>query len=294
MTMHWLIRRYLGQKLQEKVAERAAAASSTQESAGGSAADPPLAADVALVFALWNEAGGLVDHLQGVVTRRGPGLVTHEGMLGAARVVVATSGPGREAARRATEAVLRGHRPRAVVTAGFAGGLDDTLRRGDLLLADTVVDCRGGRLTMGTSLPGAQGAASQACHTGTLLSVDQVVRTPAEKRRLGQQYHALAVDMETYAVVEICRQHKVPLLAVRVIHDAVDDQLPREVDHLLRQQTLAGRAGAVTGALWRRPSAAQDMWQLQQTGIEVSQRLALLLTDIVTELANRPDTAAGS
>jgi adenosylhomocysteine nucleosidase len=210
--------------------------------------------------------------------------VTHEGMLGKTRIVAATSGPGRDAARRATKAVLRGHRPRRVLTTGFAGGLDEGLRRGDLLVADTVVDCHGGSLAADIALPD-PAATARAYRTGTLLTVDQVIRTPTEKRCLGQQYHAMAVDMETFAVAEACRHNEVPWLAIRVIHDTVTDQLPEEVDHLLRQKTLAGRAGAVAGALFRRPSVAQDMWNLQQVSLEVSQHLAELLAGLLPQLA---------
>ena len=81
-------------------------------------------------------------------------------------------------------------------------------------------------------------------HRGPLLTADHVVRSPAERRSLLERYAALAVDMETFAVAEVCRQRQVPFASVRVINDVADETLPRDVEHLLRQKTGAARLGA--------------------------------------------------
>ena len=39
----------------------------------------------------------------------------------------------------------------------------------------------------------------------------------------------------------MCQQHGVPLLAIRVVSDAVDDELPPEIECLLAQKSLAGK-----------------------------------------------------
>ena len=53
--------------------------------------------------------------------------------------------------------------------------------------------------------------------------------------------------METLAVARICRWRQVPLLAVRVVIDPLDEELPCEVEHLLAQ-SKAGRLGAAVRA----------------------------------------------
>ena len=41
------------------------------------------------------------------------------------------------------------------------------------------------------------------------MTTDKLVRTPAEKESLGKQHQALACDMESYAIADVCRQKMV-------------------------------------------------------------------------------------
>jgi adenosylhomocysteine nucleosidase len=117
-----------------------------------------------------------------------------------------------------------------------------------------------------------------------MLTVDEIISRSADKRALGESHGALAVDMESWAVGEVCRQDKVPFLAVRIISDAVDEELPGELDNMLRQKSAAGLAGAVAGALWRRPSSAKDMVKLKRDALVNSDRLARFLSSIFEQL----------
>ena len=77
-----------------------------------------------VVFALGIEAGGTEDLLHGAVTLRGQGFVVRQGELRDRRIVLVQSGPGRTRAASAAQALLDGHHPEVVISAGFAGGLD--------------------------------------------------------------------------------------------------------------------------------------------------------------------------
>ena len=89
---------------------------------------------------------------------------------------------------------------------------------------------------------------SPGVHCGPLLTADRVVRLPGEKRSLFSRYGALAVDMETYAVAEVCQRRQVAFSSIRVINDTADETLPGDVEHLLRQKTGAARLGAALDA----------------------------------------------
>ncbi len=173
---------------------------------------------VGLVFALPIEAGGLIDRLSGVIRIEGHGFVAREGGLDGRRLVIVESGAGRAAAARATTALVAGHHPQWIISAGFAGGLHDSLAQGDLLMADRIVDQTGRVLDIDLKI---DRQAQRHLHVGRLLTMDRVIDTAEEKAALGRQFDALAVDMETIAVAEVCQEEKIRFLSVRVIIDAL-------------------------------------------------------------------------
>ncbi len=214
-----------------------------------------------VIFALGIEAGPLEDLLCGAVRIRSRGFSAREGGLKGRRTVIARSGAGQKNAARATELLIDGHRPSVVISAGFAGGLDQKLKRHDILLPDQVIDASGGQIILEEAdrrlqyLPNWPGL-----HRGKLLTADHVVREPIAKQALFQQHQAQAVDMETFAAAEVCQRRGVPLLAVRIILDAAADALPPYVERLLCQKSKAARLGAALAVLWRRPSSFKDFW----------------------------------
>jgi adenosylhomocysteine nucleosidase len=76
-------------------------------------------------------------------------------------------------------------------------------------------------------------------------------------------------------------------LSVRIITDGVDDELPVEIDHLAKQTSLAGKLGAVTGAVFRRPSSMKDLYRLKETALLSSDRLAEFLESLMPLMAPR-------
>ena len=107
-------------------------------------------------------------------------------------------------AAKAAHAMIDAYRPRLVVSAGFAGGLDPRVRRQDLVVATSLIGSgaggEGSEITLDPArfLPGLDEV--QNLHRGRLLTVDRVVRLPVEKHELGRQHDALAADMETFCV----------------------------------------------------------------------------------------------
>ncbi len=269
------------QKRPSATAAEAVRRAGEETAAAATAAQDPSAVecDIAVLMALDIEAGGLLDLMRSTVKTRGAGFTAYSGSLAQQRVVLTVTGPGGEAAECATGALIAGHSPKWVISAGFAGGLHDDLGRGDLLVADRIVSPDGRRLTIDFQMSKTAGL-----HVAALLTVDHIVHTPEEKRSLGQQYGARAVDMETMAVAQHCHRAKQCFLAVRVISDTVEDHLPSDIEHLMRQKSKAGQAGAVARALFRRPTSVKDMWRLKQDAITDSDRLASFLVQILPRL----------
>ncbi len=94
--------------------------------------------------------------------------------------------------------------------------------------------------------------------------------------------------METFAVAEVCRRRQIPFLAIRVVVDAVGDQLPPDVDLLLQQKSAAARWGAAFGAILNRPGSLADLLKLKEQALMASDRLGKFLSSVIQALAPLP------
>ncbi|MGD9722744.1 MAG: hypothetical protein AB7O59_15530 [Pirellulales bacterium] len=279
-----------------RTAAMQAAAGAAAQAEPAHAEQPPTRAretcHVGLVFALGIEAGGLIDRLHGVIRIEGAGFTAREGGLEGRRLIVVETGVGQKAAAHATRALIEGHRPQWVISAGFAGGLHPDLAQGDILLVDQIVDATGRRLELDLKLDRAAIAAERHLHVGSLVTVEHIVREPNEKLALGERHGALAVDMESLAVADVCREEGTRFLAVRIISDAVGRALPKDIDNLVKRTSTAGRLGAAAGAILRRPSSIKDMWQLKEDALVASERLANFLVGMISQLPKSPPPSA--
>jgi adenosylhomocysteine nucleosidase len=120
--------------------------------------------------------------------------------------VVVCGGIGSEAARRATEAIVELYRPRLVISAGFAGGLDPALAMGDVLRPRHVLNGGDGSRT------------DSGLGEGVLISFPHVA-SREQKAKLREAYGAQAVDMEASAVAQGAQAHGLGFMACKVIFD---------------------------------------------------------------------------
>lgn len=239
------------------------------------AAEQPCLAGI--VFALPIEADAFERRVADRREWRGPGLTFHEGTVAGGRVAWCVAGVGGPAATRATGLLIDGHRPRAIVSAGFAGGLDAALPRGAVVRPAAVVTESGGE-----PIPLAAGDPPGG---PLLVSVEAVAATVDRKRDLAARTGAGVVDMETHAVATAAAAAGLPCHCIRVISDDATQTLPPEVAALARPQSAARRFGAVLGALGRRPTAALDLWRLYEHAVVDGRTLATALERLCGELA---------
>ena len=78
----------------------------------------------------------------------------------------------------------------------------------------------------------------------TLAFGPWLVRRPAEKQALGETHKAMALDGESFAVAQLCQREKIRFLAVRIINEALQDELPQEVQRVAGRKTQAARCMA--------------------------------------------------
>lgn len=140
------------------------------------------------------------------------------------RVVV--TGMGSRNAAEGLATALASERPGWVITSGFAGGLNPTHATGDLLhqtdhpLMDAAARAHGSR-------------------AARFQSVDRVLATAREKDLLFRASGADAVEMESGVIQRLCAEAHLPCLTLRVVSDAVQEDLPLDFNGFMREdQTL--------------------------------------------------------
>jgi 4-hydroxy-3-methylbut-2-enyl diphosphate reductase len=116
--------------------------------------------------------------------------------------------------------------PDAVVVAGVGGGVSPELRAGDVVVASEVRDDVG-RTVLRAAAPLVAALRQQGLrvHIGPMVSTDHIVTGP-EREQLART-GALAVDMESSAVVRALPTRDLPVAVVRVIVDTAYTPLGR-------------------------------------------------------------------
>ena len=237
-------------------------------------------ADVGIVCALPIEMGAFLDRCQRIRRYTGGDFVFRGGRYDEVRVAIVESGVGFERARRATQALIDAHTPPWIVSAGFAGALDSEIKAGDIVMANSLADTHGNELSIDLNL---SAAGQKGLHVGRIVTVDQVVRTIAAKQTLQARFGGIAVDMESLAVAQVCRETGTRFLAVRAITDDLSADLPPEILSLVGS-TGTARLGAAVAAAWKRKGSIKEMWRLRESAHAAAGRLADFLDGVIKQL----------
>jgi 4-hydroxy-3-methylbut-2-enyl diphosphate reductase len=133
---------------------------------------------------------------------------------------VVRTGMGHARARRAAESLASEIEPgAAVVLAGVSGGLDPSLRPGEIVVATSVRAPDGEELVLSASDAGAVASelrrAGRSVHLGPIVSSTTLVH--GERRAELSRSGALAVDMESAWVARALAGHR--LVIVRLVAD---------------------------------------------------------------------------
>jgi adenosylhomocysteine nucleosidase len=250
--------------------------------------DPLFLDDPCILFALRREAQPFYREFR--PQQRFPGAPCRARFCGPEflPVLVLETGMGPAAVESALQWVLSkpafgnlAYRPKCVIAAGFAGALREEQAVGDIILA---TDVAGGdpETCWPTTWPGElpPGEWRPPLHRGRLVSTDQLIGDPEQKRRLGVAHDALAVDMESATVARLCQKHSMPFGCVRAISDAVHTPLSSELATLL----AAGRVSPVRllACIARRPSIIRELWSLARGTRLAAEQLQKALGELLT------------
>ena len=170
--------------------------------------------------------------------------------------------------------------PKMIVFAGFAGALTDALHVGDVILAEEIRDTHGNRWRTTWPDPRPEGRWTPTLSSGCLLTMDNLITTVEEKGRLGRQYGANAVEMESAVFAARCTEAGIPFACVRAISDEVTTPLSPALTSLLSGGTVS--PWRLLSALLRHPFMIGELLRLGRDTKRASQQLGAALGELLT------------
>ena len=190
---------------------------------------------IGIIVAMRKELDLLLPLLHDSEESRMGGFEFHRGKMGRHDVMVMQCGIGKVNAAMGTLTLVNAFLPDYVINSGVAGGADKSVNVMDVVASERVayhdVWC-GPESEVGQvqGLPlyfkGAKRLLDllpkrDDIHQGLICSGDQFIDTMDSVNRIkGNFPEALAVDMESGAIAQVCHLNKVPFLALRVISDS--------------------------------------------------------------------------
>jgi adenosylhomocysteine nucleosidase len=205
--------------------------------------------------------------------------------IGCAAVDFVVTGMGADNARRGAEAAMT--RTHALcIAAGFAGALRENYKIGDVLAARAVQQM--GQPEAIACSPNLQRAACEnhALDTNLLFTADRVIRTAAEKRQLSVA--AGAVDMESFATLSAAQRNHLPALALRVVSDRCDEELPVDISTTLDERGRV-KIAAVAKYVASHPLQLPALIRLGRHSRAAAESLAQFLESFIQDLSSREE-----
>lgn len=221
-------------------------------------------APTAVIGAMAEEVATLLPLLESSTTHRRGSFEVHAGRLDGHPVLLAVCGIGKVNAAALAQQLLSDGAARVIFT-GVAGGLDPSLRVGDVVVSrDAVqhdVDVRAlgyepGRVPgeplawsadpdlVEMTLAAAREVVDDAqVVAGRIASGDRFVADADLARALVDRFGASCAEMEGAAVAQVCARWGVPWVVVRSLSDAANDEA--SVDFRTFTRLAAARAEAV-------------------------------------------------
>jgi adenosylhomocysteine nucleosidase len=198
------------------------------------------------------------------------------------------SGMGTKKASAATEELISCAQPRLIISAGLGGAVRPGLNVGDLVLARQALTLDQGLTAKIADI--ANDALLRAVHEslprqpfrmvgGTTVTTSGIVNKRQADQQLARDIVNPVLDMETSAVAEIAGRNGIPLVAVRAVSDAADEELLFSLDELTDRE-LNIRIGKVLLTIAKRPRILPQLIRLAKNSKLAANNLAIVLEQL--------------
>lgn len=184
-----------------------------------------------------------------------------------AEIAILFTGMGRVNAEKSIRRFFEHNCAQSVFTCGFAGGLNPTLKTGDVVFAtdDELLRVR---------------LADAGAGSARLVCVPRIVVTAQQKAELFRATGADAVEMESEAIRAVCRERGIPCATVRAISDPAPEDLPLDFN-LLSKPDLNLDYGRLALMIAKSPGKVPALLRLQRNCKFAAERLAHTLAAVL-------------
>lgn len=190
---------------------------------------------IAIIGAMQDEIDALIKRCSEIEKQEIYNIACYVGKMRSQDVVIALSGIGKVNASYTTAMINQEFLPTHVINIGSAGGLRESQTIGDIVVAkeccmhDFDIQNGFGTDNRFIAIPDEQlyqltlqSAEELKFNTvrGLLVSGDQFITDPAQFALILERLpHAVAVDMESYAIGKVCKNMNIPFVVIRSISD---------------------------------------------------------------------------
>jgi len=203
---------------------------------------------IGIIGAMSVEVEALKSLMKSVMVEKISNVEFYIGDLDGKQAVVAVSGVGKVNAAVCAEAMILKYSPDFIINIGVAGGLDERLKVGDVVIAESVAEHDMDTSPLGDPigfisginiinipcskflsdklLQAAKTVPSISAIKGVIASGDQFISTDKQRNFIKENFSAAAAEMEGASIGHVCYLNSVDFCVLRAISDCANNDSP--------------------------------------------------------------------
>lgn len=195
---------------------------------------------IAIIGAMPEEINAIKEIMTKKVTEVFSKINFTKGIINDTECVVALSGVGKVNAAVCTQAAIMKYSPNIIINTGVAGALKESVKIGDIVLADFVMQHDIDTTAIGDvrALISSLNIVKIPCdnftnkkitdlakelnipiHVGTVASGDQFICSKEKLLNIRDEFNAAACEMEAGSIGQVCYMNGVPFVVLKIISD---------------------------------------------------------------------------
>ncbi|MCF6148948.1 MAG: hypothetical protein E3K37_09835 [Candidatus Kuenenia sp.] len=185
-----------------------------------------------------------------------------------------------------------------IISSGFAGALRSEIDVGDIVIGEkvlyvtdetpmketqsnSVLPCESSIVDVANEL---SGRCQLKVHYGIIATTDKIIHLSSDKKLLGNNTSAIAVDMESFMLAEQAHTLGIPFIIVRAISDRADENV--EVCGDIVNEKGKINVPAISFYLLKKPHGILALNRLRKQAKSATHSLSIFLPDFITQIYN--------